>query len=72
LRGKSLKDTSRRQATLGSAIMTLGTILVIILILILIGAIPNWGYSRGWGYGPSGIVGVILLIVIILLLMGRI
>jgi hypothetical protein len=72
LRGKSLKDTSRRQATLGSALMTLGTILVIILILILIGAIPNWGYSRGWGYGPSGIVGVILLIVIILLLMGRI
>jgi len=72
LRGESLKDTSRRQATLGSAIMTLGTILVIILILILIGAIPNWGYSRGWGYGPSGIVGVILLIVIILLLMGRI
>jgi hypothetical protein len=52
--------------------MSLGTILVIILILILIGAIPNWGYSRGWGYGPSGIVGVILVIVIILLLMGRI
>lgn len=52
--------------------MSLGTILVIILILLLIGAIPNWGYSRGWGYGPSGIIGVILLIVIILLLMGRI
>ncbi len=52
--------------------MTLGTVLVIILILILIGAIPNWGYSRGWGYGPSGIVGVILVIVLILLLLGRI
>ncbi len=52
--------------------MTLGTILVIILILILVGAIPNWGYSRGWGYGPSGIVGVILVIVLILLLLGRI
>lgn len=52
--------------------MTLGTLLVIILILILIGAIPNWGYSRGWGYGPSGIVGVILVIVLILLLLGRI
>jgi hypothetical protein len=52
--------------------MTLGTILVIILILVLIGAIPNWGYSRGWGYGPSGIVGVILVIVLILLLLGRI
>ncbi|ARP99567.1 DUF3309 family protein [Pseudorhodoplanes sinuspersici] len=51
--------------------MTLGTVLVIILILILIGAIPNWGYSRGWGYGPSGIVGVILVIVLILLLLGR-
>lgn len=52
--------------------MTLGTILLIILILLLIGAVPNWGYSRGWGYGPSGIIGVILVVVIILLLMGRI
>ena len=52
--------------------MTLGTILVIILILILVGAIPNWGYNRGWGYGPSGIVGVVLVIVLILLLLGRI
>jgi hypothetical protein len=51
--------------------MSLGTILLIILILILIGAVPSWPYSRGWGYGPSGIVGVILIIVIILLLMGR-
>ena len=48
------------------------TILIIILILLLIGAIPNWGYSRGWGYGPSGIIGVILVIVLILLLLGRI
>ena len=52
--------------------MTLGTILLIILILLLIGAIPNWGYSRSWGYFPSGIVGVVLVIVIILILMGRI
>ena len=51
--------------------MTLSTLLIIILILILIGAVPSWPYSRGWGYGPSGIVGVILVIVIILLLMGR-
>jgi Protein of unknown function (DUF3309) len=50
----------------------LGTILIIILILVLVGAIPNWGYSRGWGYGPSGIVGVILIVVVVLLLMGRI
>jgi hypothetical protein len=52
--------------------MTLGTLLVILLILVLIGAIPNWGYSRGWGYGPSGIVGVILVVVLVLALMGQI
>jgi hypothetical protein len=51
--------------------MTLGTILIIILILILIGAFPSWGYSRGWGYYPSGIIGVILVVVLILVLMGR-
>jgi hypothetical protein len=51
--------------------MTLGTILLIILILILIGVIPSWPYSSGWGYGPSGLVGAILVIVIILLLLGR-
>ncbi len=51
--------------------MTLGTLLLIILILLLIGAVPNWGYSRGWGYGPSGIPGVVLIIVIVLLVMGR-
>lgn len=52
--------------------MTLGTILLIILILLLLGAIPSWPYSRGWGYGPSGILGVILVIVLILVLMQRI
>ena len=52
--------------------MTLGTILIIILILILIGAVPSWPYSRGWGYGPSGIVGVILVILLILVLLGRV
>ncbi len=52
--------------------MTLGTILVIILILALLGAIPTWGYSRGWGYGPSGIIGLILVIVLILAVLGRI
>ena len=46
-------------------------IIVIILILLLIGAVPHWGYSRGWGYAPSGILGVILIVVVILLLMGR-
>jgi hypothetical protein len=52
--------------------MTLGTILIIILILLLIGALPNWGYSKGFGYFPSGILGVVLVIVLILVLMGRI
>jgi hypothetical protein len=50
----------------------LGTILVVLLILALLGAFPRWGYSRDWGYWPSGGVGVVLLIVIILVLMGRI
>ncbi|CAO3451299.1 Transmembrane protein Msl3831 [Azospirillum argentinense] len=52
--------------------MTIGTILLIILILVLIGAVPAWPHSRGWGYGPSGILGVLLLVLIVLLLMGRI
>ncbi|WP_262029489.1 DUF3309 domain-containing protein [Microvirga sp. Mcv34] len=52
--------------------MALSTILLILIILLLIGAVPAWPYSRGWGYGPSGLLGVILLILIILLLMGRI
>jgi hypothetical protein len=50
----------------------LGTILLIILIVILIGALPTWPYSAGWGYYPSGGFGLILLVVIVLLLMGRI
>ena len=49
----------------------MGLILIILLILLLVGAVPRWGYNRGWGYGPSGILGVILIIVVILLLMGR-
>jgi len=51
--------------------MSLATILIIILILALLGAIPSWGYSRGWGYGPSGIIGLILVVVLILALLGR-
>ena len=47
------------------------TILIIILILLLIGALPSWGYSRGWGYGPSGLLTIILIILIVLWLMGR-
>ena len=51
--------------------MSLGTILIIILILLLIGALPNWGYSRGWGYFPSGGLGLVLVIVVVLVLLGR-
>lgn len=51
--------------------MTLGTILLIVVVLLLIGAIPTWPYSRGWGYAPSGGLGVIVLILLILLLLGR-
>lgn len=49
----------------------MGTILLIILVLLLIGALPTWPYSSGWGYYPSGGLGLVLLILIILLLMGR-
>ena len=52
--------------------MSLTTILIIILILVLLGAVPAWPYSRSWGYGPSGIAGVILVILLILMLMGRV
>lgn len=48
----------------------LGTILIILLILLLIGALPNWGYSRSWGRAPSGTIGAILILVIILVLLG--
>jgi hypothetical protein len=53
------------------AAMALSTILIIVLILVLIGALPTWPYSRDWGYYPGGALGLILLIVVILLLMGR-
>ena len=51
--------------------MGLGTILLIVLILMLIGAFPSWPHSRGWGYGPSGGLGLVLIVIIVLLLMGR-
>ena len=49
----------------------LGTVLIVILILVLIGALPTWGHSRSWGYGPSGGIGLVLIVLLILLLMGR-
>jgi hypothetical protein len=51
--------------------MSLGTILLIVLILILIGVIPAWPHSRSWGYAPSGVLGAVVIIIVILLLMGR-
>jgi Protein of unknown function (DUF3309) len=51
--------------------MSIGTILLIILILLLLGVLPTWPHSRGWGYGPSGGIGLILIIIIVLLLLGR-
>ena len=51
--------------------MSIGTILLILVVLLLIGVIPAWPHSRGWGYGPSGGLGLVLLILVVLLLMGR-
>ena len=52
--------------------MTVGTILIILLIILLIGALPAWPYSRGWGYAPGGVLGTILIILLSLLLLGYI
>jgi hypothetical protein len=60
-------DYRRQEAT-----QMLTTILLVILILMLVGALPTWGYSSGWGYGPGGIVGLLLIVVIVLALTGRI
>ena len=61
------KSTARLGARSHGETNMLGTILLIVLILLLIGAIPRWPYSRGWGYGPSGITGLILIVVLVLL-----
>lgn len=52
--------------------MSLGTILLIILVLLLVGAIPTWPHSRNWGYGPSGGLGLVLMVLLVLVLLGRI
>ena len=51
--------------------MSIGTIILVILILALIGVLPTWGHSRQWGYGPSGIVGAIVIVLLVLLLLGK-
>ena len=53
------------------SIMSLGTILLVVLILMLVGVLPVWPHASSWGYGPSGIVGVVLVIILVLFLMGR-
>ena len=50
----------------------LSTVLLVVLILLLVGAIPSWPYSRSWGYGPSGILGIVLIVVLVLALTGRV
>jgi len=52
--------------------MGLGTILLVILVLLLVGVIPTWPHSRSWGYGPSGLLGLVFIIVLVLVLMGRV
>jgi hypothetical protein len=52
--------------------MSLGTILLIVLILLLIGVIPAWPHSRGWGYAPGGVIGIVLIVLLVLLVAGRI
>ncbi len=52
--------------------MTIGTILLIVLVLMLVGSVPTWPHSRGWGYAPSGALGTIAVILLILLLLGKI
>ena len=61
---------ARRDHDCEELVMTLGTILLIVLILLLIGAIPAWPHSRSWGYGPSGGLGLVVVILLILLLLG--
>ena len=50
----------------------LGTVLLIVLILLLVGALPTWGHSRNWGYGPSGLLGTVLVVLLVLVLMGQV
>jgi Protein of unknown function (DUF3309) len=52
--------------------MTLGMVLLIVLVLVLLGAIPTWPHSRSWGYGPSGMVGLLVVVLVVMLVMGRI
>ena len=65
-------ERHRKHPTRGGVCMSTSTLLMIVLLIVLIGALPTWPHSRTWGYYPSGGLGLVLLIVIVLLLMGRI
>jgi hypothetical protein len=78
-RCESLRNVALGKTTCGThqtltneRFLKMSTIIVVLLILFLVGALPHWGHSRNWGYGPSGGLGLIVLILVILLLMGRI
>jgi hypothetical protein len=70
-RGESVHEQRRTAPAIQETTMTLGTILLVVLILLLVGALPAWPHSRSWGYGPTGGLGLVLVIVIVLLLLGR-
>ena len=70
--GESSTEAPEASNALGECLMTMSTLLIIVLLIILVGALPTWPHSRSWGYYPSGGLGLILLVVIVLLLMGRI
>ena len=66
------RDQGGVSSTIKRGLSMLGLILLIILILLLLGGLPSWGYSRSWGYGPSGVLGLVLVIVLVLVLLGRV
>jgi membrane-bound ClpP family serine protease len=66
-----MQTPAKRWRRTKEQVMSLGTILLIVVILMLVGVLPVWPHARSWGYGPSGIAGVVLLILIVLFLMGR-
>lgn len=68
---RSIGSIVHREQALKEKFMSLGTLLLIVLILMLVGAIPTWPHSKSWGYAPSGVLGLVVVIIIVLLLMGR-
>jgi hypothetical protein len=67
-----LSYTLRQTTVKNKGYIMLGTVLIVVLILVLVGAIPAWPHSRNWGYGPSGLIGFILIVLLILVLMGHV